>query len=390
MYPSTHSDDPNSTLSAEIGPYSPLVPFTTEFGLITTQRYHGLDLAEFTSPDVAPEALSNSIIRASLQSSLLVEDSISSITDPLLDELSMFCESPGPIWNYTGLGKGLEEIDYGLGYIGSHLDLPTGNWAGVWGPNRAECAESRKEPSIFSSGLACSACPTEPGDSVLPAVPIPIPPLNRRRGRALSNRSSRTEELLQYSSSEPRRFRIDPIKPSRSHTQDTTELSRCNTCDRQFTLRKDLERHKLSKHNDWAKWLCPISSCPFATRGFKRKDKAHQHIRTHQRSSDVVLKPMLNAVEESAHRLLTSKSSQATGTLVSSEKITSAFIGSGEQRYIEPGAGNHKAVTKNGRFLDVQSVEEPKSHSCQYPDCGAAFFRSKDLEIHVKLLHLNI
>jgi hypothetical protein len=299
MYPSTHSDDPHSPLSAEIGLYSPLVPFTTEFGLTTTQRYHESDFAEYTSLDVAPDNLSYSVTKASLQSTVSVEDNITSLTDPLLDEPSMFCESPGAIWNYTGLEKRLEETESGPRFIASPLVLPASNWADVWGSNRGAGAESRKEFSIFPSGSACSTCPTESGASILPAASTPIPALNRRRGRALSNRGSRTEETLHYSSSEPRRYRIDPTKSSRSYTQDITYLYRCDICDRQFTLRKDLERHKLSKHNDWAKWLCPVSSCPFATRGFKRKDKAYQHIRTHQRSSDVRLEPKLNAMEES-------------------------------------------------------------------------------------------
>ena len=52
----------------------------------------------------------------------------------------------------------------------------------------------------------------------------------------------------------------------------------CNICDREFSRRSDLRRHRKSKHLRSVGYICQVSSlCPRAKRPFMRKDNRDEH-----------------------------------------------------------------------------------------------------------------
>lgn len=315
MYTSTYPDD--LYLSTEVALPSPLVFTAPEFENATAQRYREPAFSDYTSLEYVSGSSSRGVFEPPLQSPTTKEDVLSNITDPLLEELEELCESPGAIWNY----RGLRDIHFGPSIMGVPPALPSRNWADGWGSDVPLYQTDRKagngfgtEPSLFSYKSASSTCPTESASS----ISTPIAALSGRIGYPPSSRGSRTEDHSQYSSSEPRKKRIEPIKQSRTHTQDISELSRCEICNRHFTLRKDLRRHKLSKHSDRPRWLCPVLTCQFSIKGFMRKDKAFQHMKTHQRGSDgslngSLVEPVLNAEEENSQSLHLGEGRSGTG-----------------------------------------------------------------------------
>ncbi|KAF2792119.1 hypothetical protein K505DRAFT_338986 [Melanomma pulvis-pyrius CBS 109.77] len=295
MYTSPYFDDPY--LSTEVALASPLAFTAPEFEDATAQRYREPAFSDYPSLEYTSGSSSRHLFEPSLQALTPNDDSPSNITDPMSKELEELCESPGAIWNYRGLGPSIG---------GEPPVVPSRSWTGGWGSDVPLYQADKKlddgfgtESSLFSYKSASSTCPTESVSSI--STPIAAP--STRAGHPLSSRGSRAGDHSQYSSSEPRKKRIEPVKPSRTHTQDISELSRCEICNRHFTLRKDLKRHKLSKHSDRPKWLCPVLTCHFSIKGFMRKDKAIQHMKTHQRGPDgsltsTIVEPVLNADEE--------------------------------------------------------------------------------------------
>ena len=297
MYASTQPDD--LLLNTDVALPSLYTFSATECEYTTARRYHSTEFPSYIGGEIICEESERTLFETPLQSSGLKEGDLLHVTDPLLAELDLLCDSPGAIWNY----KGPEGLDHRSSISESPLALPTQLGEHSWDlympiyfPYREPSSGSGKEPSVFSCESNCSTYPTESASSTPAPLPTSMVALDRRKHYPLPGRDSRTDDLFLYGSSEPLKHRIDPIKPSksRSHTQDTTKLSRCIPCNRQFTLRKDLERHRLSRHTDRPRYFCPIRSCPYAIRGFKRKDKAFQHVRIHQRDSNMILEPRLN------------------------------------------------------------------------------------------------
>lgn len=222
------------------------------------------------------------------------------------DELDMLCESPGAMCYNKELDTALEDLDFSPSMLENSLALNPEDWLVgrtsdrlFYHADKGTDAGSGTAPSVFSCESTISTCATEPTSSMPSPVPVATAAYNRREQMPTASCGSRTEDLSLYSSSEPRKYRrIDPIKLAKARTQDENEHYRCAICDSQFTLRKDLERHRLSKHTDRPSWFCPVRNCPFAVRGFKRKDKAYQHMRTHKRESNDGLEPRLNTEDE--------------------------------------------------------------------------------------------
>jgi hypothetical protein len=342
----------------------------------TLQRYHESDLPKEISPRFELET-SGKPHNLSRWHSQPNEGDLSSIGGLFVDKIDTIYESPRTIQNY----EEWEDLSYGSSTLQLPSILPDGdwiagdvaepllghldiradpNWAGDWF-RHAEMESGAfikfgKEPSVFSCESTCSTCPTEPTGSTSTPVSIPIPAVNSRTPYPLSGRGSRNESWLQYSSSEPRKYRIKPMKQSKQPIHDTNELSQCGTCDRQFTLKKDLERHRLSKHTDRPRWFCPVQGCPFATKGFKRKDKAFQHIRTHRRSSDVGLQPMFNTDDESSSDLYFSDNLHTMGTSTSSQLVASHSSHIELGKHNESRSSNYNSVAGNRSSSEMSQL----------------------------------
>lgn len=76
-----------------------------------------------------------------------------------------------------------------------------------------------------------------------------------------------------------------PIPPiAKPHKPDIITKYTCQYCSVSCTQQKDLKRHMRSKHDDSSSvYLCPTVGCRRAMegKGFKRKDKLDEHLRTH-------------------------------------------------------------------------------------------------------------
>lgn len=76
-------------------------------------------------------------------------------------------------------------------------------------------------------------------------------------------------------------------KHKKTHLGKSDRPHSCSSCPVTFLYSKDLERHNRSKHADLGtvtdRYLCTVSGCKFASKGFARKDKKNQHMNTHEK-----------------------------------------------------------------------------------------------------------
>jgi len=77
-------------------------------------------------------------------------------------------------------------------------------------------------------------------------------------------------------------------KHKKIHERPSERPHKCEICGQGFLSRKDRDRHFRSIHDqDGAgKFLCPVQGCKFASKGFTRKDKWTQHLRTTHANKD--------------------------------------------------------------------------------------------------------
>lgn len=303
--PTQPYDPYHATEFALTNPY----PFTSaDLETFDAQRYHNDPaFSDYASLGFTTEASSRSAFDDPPWSSISTRGALSSVIVPLLDDT--LCESPGAICYNRGLDGALEDLDFSPSMLESSLNAHPDEWTTerisdrpFYHTDSGLDIGSVTAPSVFFYESMVSMDPTEPTTSMTPprsVVSIVRAANSKRKQQEPLSHGSWAENLSLHDFSEPRKHRrIDPAQPSKANTQDTGKLYRCKLCNRHLTLLKDLKRHELSKHTDRPKWFCPVWSCPFAAVGFKRKDKAFQHMRTHKRESDAGLEPRLNMEDE--------------------------------------------------------------------------------------------
>ncbi|KAF2642085.1 hypothetical protein P280DRAFT_292280 [Massarina eburnea CBS 473.64] len=164
---------------------------------------------------------------------------------------------------------------------------------------------SEQELPMWSPDLTGRTYSAEPVSPIsLPSV-ASVYALDRRRRDSISSRGSGSTSQISSRSciSEAVKRRIDPLKHTRTPSREPSDSFSCSQCERTFRYKKDVERHKTSIHDKRPSWFCPAVKCRFATKGFSRKDKAVQHIKTHRSNSDASLEPVTAAGKASSRAI---------------------------------------------------------------------------------------
>ncbi|KAF1952203.1 hypothetical protein CC80DRAFT_508251 [Byssothecium circinans] len=254
-----------------------------------------------------------------LQSAEPSNDAFTSVTDLFWDDAQHVYESPPETLNFESFGN----LCLDTSFLGSFPDVPLlSEWNTPWlldlGSTEQStfsdlpvlpdqylnfispaCTEYGREKELS----AWSFEPTSPMYTAEPVSPTSLPSIasvyasDRRRRDSISSRGSRSTSQISSRTciSEPHKLRIDPLKHTKSSSREPGDSFSCDLCERTFRYKKDVERHKTSVHEKRPSWFCPTIQCKFSTRGFSRKDKAFQHVKTHRSNSDASLEPICAA-----------------------------------------------------------------------------------------------
>ncbi|KAF2254767.1 hypothetical protein BU26DRAFT_144876 [Trematosphaeria pertusa] len=318
----------------------------------------------------------NTAVDASLRKTASKESNLSGIADLPWAPPHMVCESPRTIWNLDGL----DDFNFEPG----SLQMPSpysllGSWASdpqvqtfeglqlmEYQTATIEPARRAKEPPMWSHVSSSSAWTSEPtSPSSQPSIGS-VSISDRRRRFSSSSRGSQSLKRRINS--------IKHLKPAK----DTIDPFCCETCGRSFKYKKDLERHKHSVHNSQASWFCPVEGCRFAVQGFSRKDKAFQHVKTHQRDLATGIEPIFVNSEEGI--TLNLQQSETSGT---------------SPAILALGSSTTDSVSDDASAIVHSTIRTPpridaRPHKCSVSGCNTTFAHSHDLRRHMKTKHLDL
>lgn len=172
-----------------------------------------------------------------------------------------------------------------------------------------------------------------------------------------------------YPSPDVSKLRISASRRSRTFSPDRSKNVRCEDCNSSFTLRKDLERHKLSVHVQ-KRWECSIPGCRRSSEGYRRRDALLNHMKKHTGTQIERARRQDTAMSECS---LDSES------VVSSSTSRVSGMDSRELTPISPSEFESKPTIQTNR----------SSLRCAVPSCGRVFANSHDLSRHRKTVHMD-
>lgn len=165
------------------------------------------------------------------------------------------------------------------------------------------------------------------------------------------------------------KLRISASRRSRTFSPDRSKNAKCADCNSSFTLRKDLERHRLSVHAQ-KRWECSIPGCRRSSEGYRRRDALLLHMKKHNGTQLERARRQGTAMSEGS---LDSESvvSSTTSRISGMESREETPISQSEVD-IKPAIPNHRTPL-----------------SCIVSGCGKVFANSHDLGRHRKTVHTD-
>lgn len=337
------------------------------------------------------------------------DDDFSGITDLVWDNRRV-CASPRPILHLDDLSEFTLDT--------SHLETPLapsrfGEWATGW-PFDSEEAEpsplsipSQVLPfaehsgfpeleeygspyDIWSIASASSTCTTEPASpsSLPPTAPLHAMRIGRHDSTSSRGSLRADHGHIRRVESEPLKRPIKPLRQSKATYKDAGDVARCEICKHSFTYKKDLDRHRSSVHISNPNWFCPVQECKYAKRGFSRKDKAFQHVKTHQRGMDIVLEPIFKENSALAHTMSWDESSSGAQNIVRSLSMPIERSTSVKPSPID--GSEHYDASRSGkprRNNTYTSQKEVRAYVCSFSGCNSTFVHRLDLRRHSRTMH---
>lgn len=125
-------------------------------------------------------------------------------------------------------------------------------------------------------------------DAIDPAMLTPTPTTPTAGGSALERTTSRTAtSAASYLCEHDGCGKEFKSKTDYSHHRRNHGLRphECSSCPKSFVFRKDLNRHEKTHNPSVREFYCQIAGCPWAARGFQRRDHYVRHMRAHHRAA---------------------------------------------------------------------------------------------------------